>query len=258
LFVNHVGLRALLFAVVIVVRVAARLLVPAPIRSAVASQPAWLQIAEAMLLGELGGYLGHRAAHAVPLLWRFHKVHHAITEMDWLASSHLHPFDQAFIRSCAIVPVYALGFTVTTLGAFGVVLTVHAFFLHANVRWTLGPLRWVIGTPHFHHWHHALDPEARDKNFAGLFPAVDWLFGTLHIPERRWPACYGIGEPQPRGYLRQLGYPLRPQATRNVASEPHGEATFGAQIGADIGQAGPAPTVSADQQNSVLGCFKYI
>ncbi len=124
-----------------------RLAVPASTRAAIHHQPGWLQFVESILLAELGAYWGHRATHRVPILWRFHKVHRSIEEMDWLASGRLHPVDQAFTRSCAILPIFALGFTRTTFGAFLVFTTFLALFIHANVRLTFGVLRWVISTP---------------------------------------------------------------------------------------------------------------
>jgi sterol desaturase/sphingolipid hydroxylase (fatty acid hydroxylase superfamily) len=74
-------------------------------------------------------------------------------------------------------------------------------------RWPW-PLRWVIATPQFHHWHHAREPRAYNSNYAGEFPAVDALFGTLYLPARGWPARYGVDDSEPAGYLRQLVRPL--------------------------------------------------
>ncbi|HEY2428895.1 MAG TPA: sterol desaturase family protein, partial [Acidimicrobiales bacterium] len=140
--------------------------------------------------------------------WRFHKVHHSITEMDWLASAHLHPIDTVWTRSCFVIPLFALGFSRATFGGFVLVTTLQAIFIHANVRLTFGPLRWLIATPEFHHWHHAGDPAAYNTNFAGELPWIDALFGTLHLPKGEWPAAYGIDEQQPEGYLRQLAWPF--------------------------------------------------
>jgi sterol desaturase/sphingolipid hydroxylase (fatty acid hydroxylase superfamily) len=213
-FVNSVALTILLFAVVAVVGTVLRHLVPPGVRLAVASQPPGLQIIEALVLAELGGYVGHRAAHEIPVLWRFHKVHHSITEMDWLASNHLHPIDQTFIRSCAVLPIYVLGFTKASLGVFVVLLTFFAIFIHSNVRFTFGPLRWVLSTPEFHHWHHANMKEAYNSNYAGLFPVIDKLFGTLYLPVGRRPVSYGVPDVQPKGYLRQLAWPFRRTVAR--------------------------------------------
>jgi len=207
--VNNVVTSVALIVPVIVVGLALRAAVPASVHHAITTEPTWLQFIEAFLIAEIGGYLGHRAAHQVPLLWRFHKVHHTIREMDWLASAHLHPLDSVWTRSCIVVPLFAFGFSRGTFGGFLAFATIQAIFIHANVRVTFGPLRWVIATPEFHHWHHANAPQAYNTNFAGEFPWIDALFGTLYLPKGRMPARYGVDEEQPAGYLRQLAWPFR-------------------------------------------------
>ena len=197
--VNGAALRIALLASVVVFGGVLRVFVPAPLRNAVAVSPGWVQIVAGFAIATIGAYAGHRAAHEVPLLWRFHRVHHSIRQMDWLAANHLHPLDETFIRSVAVLPLYALGFGRASLGAFVVVITLQAIFIHANVRTTFGPLRWVIGTPQFHHWHHAREPQAYNSNFAGEFPLLDALFGTLHFPANRWPAQYGVDDTEPDG-----------------------------------------------------------
>jgi sterol desaturase/sphingolipid hydroxylase (fatty acid hydroxylase superfamily) len=207
--INGAALKVGIVIAVAVVGTVLRAFVPPPFRAAIAASPGWAQIVAALAIATVGGYAGHRAAHEVPLLWRFHRVHHSIREMDWLAANHLHPLDQIFIRSAAVLPLYALGFGRISLGAFVVLTTLQAIFIHANVRLTFGPLRWAIATPQFHHWHHAREPGAHNSNYAGEFPAVDALFGTLYLPAGRWPAQYGIDDSEPLGYLRQLVWPLR-------------------------------------------------
>jgi sterol desaturase/sphingolipid hydroxylase (fatty acid hydroxylase superfamily) len=207
--INGAALKVGIVVAVIVVGTLLRAFVPASFRTAIGESPSWAQIVAALAITTVGGYAGHRAAHEVPLLWRFHRVHHSIRELAWLAANHLHPLDQIFVRSAAVLPLYALGFGRLSLGAFVVLTTLQAIFVHANVRLTFGPLRWLIATPQFHHWHHAREPEAYNSNYAGEFPAVDALFGTLYLPAQRWPAQYGIDEHEPAGYLRQLVWPLR-------------------------------------------------
>ena len=186
-----------------------RAVVPASLHHDIADEAAWLQFTEAFLLASLGGYAGHRAAHEMPALWRFHKVHHSITEMDWLASGHLHPVDEIWMRSCTVIPLFALGFSRASFGGFIALTTFQAIFIHSNVRLTFGPLRWVIATPEFHHWHHGGDPDAYNTNYAGEFPWIDALFGTLYLPKGRMPSRYGIDAVQPAGYLRQLAWPFQ-------------------------------------------------
>lgn len=203
---NLLTLVGVIIAVVFVGRALHRL-IPQSARDSIASWPFALQFAVALTVTEVAGYWGHRATHRVPVLWKFHKVHHSIEEMDWLAAAHLHPIDQAFTRSCVVLPLYALGFSRATFGAYLVVATLLAIFVHANVRIRFPGARWIIGTPEYHHWHHANEANAVDKNFASL-PVIDAIFGTLHLP-RTWPARYGIDERQPEGYLRQLAWPFR-------------------------------------------------
>jgi sterol desaturase/sphingolipid hydroxylase (fatty acid hydroxylase superfamily) len=207
-------LSMLLLAVAVVTAgVGLRVLVPGAWRVAVGGQPHGLQFAEAFLLASVAGYWAHRAAHRVPWLWRFHRVHHSSERLDWLAAGRLHPFDQVFQRSCTVLPLLAVGFSRTTFGGYLVFATLQAVFVHANVRLRFGPLRGLIATPEFHHWHHAAEPSAYNSNFAGEFPWIDLLFGTLHLPDRQMPAAYGTDEPAPERYLAQLAWPLqRPAA----------------------------------------------
>lgn len=183
-------------------------LVPAEWRAAVAAQPHWLQFVEILLLADLGFYLAHRAFHAVPFLWRIHSVHHSIEAMDWLAAHRVHPLDQIATKSASFLPVFALGFAMEPVVIFAILYQWHSLLLHANVRLGFGPLRWIVASPHFHHWHHANTPAARDKNFAGQLSLLDWCLGTLHMPRGRAPERYGIDEAMPDAYLGQLAYPF--------------------------------------------------
>ncbi len=160
-------------------------------------------------------YWVHRAFHAVPALWRFHAIHHSADHMDWLAGSRLHLVDVAVTRGLTYVPIYWLGFADGPLFAYLVVVSAQATFIHANVRFAFGPLKYVVATPQFHHWHHAAEREAVDKNFAVHLPIIDLIFGTAHMPDR-WPASYGIGggERPPDGYFRQLLWPFTPARPR--------------------------------------------
>ena len=87
-----------------------------------------------------------------------------------------------------------------------------AIFQHANVRLRFPVVRWIVPTPEWHHWHHATDPAARDRNF-GL-PLIDKVFGTAYLPRGRRPSGFGIADPVPaQGYVAHLRYPFaRPAA----------------------------------------------
>jgi len=108
------------------------------------------------------------------------------------------------------VPLFLAGFAEPALVAYLVFVSFQAVFLHANLRLGSGPIRWVLATPEFHHWHHAIEREAIDKNFAVHFPVLDLLFGTFYLPDK-WPSGYGIHDQVPRGWLRQFFYPFLPR-----------------------------------------------
>lgn len=175
----------------------------------VAAQPLWLQFLEIVVVADLAQYAVHRSFHEVPWLWRFHAVHHSSRSMDWLAGSRLHLLDIVVTRGLSFVPLYVLGFAPPAVYSYLVFVSFHAVFIHANIRWNLRALDWVLVTPRFHHWHHAAHAEAVNRNFAVHVPWIDRLFGTAHLPARHWPDAYGIaGDPVPDGYWPQLVWPL--------------------------------------------------
>jgi len=180
------------------------------LQQAIQGQPLLLQFVEVVVVADLGEYAIHRLFHAVPVLWRFHQVHHSSTCLDWLAGSRLHLLDVVVTRAFTLAPIVLLGFSPPAVYAYVVFVSFHAVFIHANVRFRGGTLERLLVMPRFHHWHHGAAPEAVDKNFAVHLPWIDWLFGTHHLPGDRWPETYGIaGDPVPEGYVGQLVAPLR-------------------------------------------------
>ena len=188
--------------------------VPASFRELVSGQPYWLQLIEAIILSDIGFYWTHRMFHAVPWLWRFHAIHHSIEELDWLAAARVHPVDQILTKGVSIIPIVALGFSDVTIGLYALLYHWQSFLIHANVRIGFGPLRWLVASPEFHHWHHSADLQARDKNFAGQLSFLDALFGSLHMPRGRMPSSYGLDQPLPAHYFPQLFYPFTFKSSR--------------------------------------------
>jgi sterol desaturase/sphingolipid hydroxylase (fatty acid hydroxylase superfamily) len=179
-------------------------------RALIASQPLWLQVIEIMFLTDFVQYWFHRAFHQIPFLWGFHAVHHSAQKMDWLAGSRMHLFEIIGLRAMTIIPMYVLGFAENALHIYILLVYLNATFVHANVRFNVEWLKPLIVTPRFHHWHHGIEKEAIDVNFAIHFPWLDKLFGTYYMPENQWPSGYGIGNhPVPNGYLKQFLYPFK-------------------------------------------------
>ncbi len=188
------------------------LAVPDRLVAFIAGQHPLVHWAEALVLGEVAGYWGHRLTHEIPWLWRFHKVHHSSPTMDWLAPNRRHPVDTALARAAVAVPLLLLGFALPTLAAHFVFKRFQGLLVHANVNLRFGILEWFVATPHFHHWHHATDREAWNTNYSGQVPLVDLLFGTLHLPDH-WPTGYGCGDEPGDGYLAHLAWPFQGDGT---------------------------------------------
>jgi len=154
------------------------------------------------------GYWTHRAFHRVRRLWPFHAVHHSSARLDWLAAARVHPVNEIVSRIAVALPLVFLGFDWKVFGAAAPALTLYAILLHADVPWTFGPLRYVVASPRFHRWHHTSADEGLDKNFAGLFPVWDLLFGTFYMPVHE-PTRFGVGDRVPTTIFGQLAFPFR-------------------------------------------------
>ena len=169
----------------------------------------WVALFLIILVADLVQYWTHRAYHEVPLLWRLHAVHHSVKSMDWMAGSRQHILELIITRSMVLAPIYVLGFSKEVIDAYIVIVGFQAVFNHANVSVRLGPLRYVLVTPNFHHWHHSQDQEALDKNYAAHFAFLDYLFGTAVKSTKLWPEHYGVlGDYVPNGFFKQLKFPF--------------------------------------------------
>jgi sterol desaturase/sphingolipid hydroxylase (fatty acid hydroxylase superfamily) len=189
--------------------------IPAGFYGWVGSLPLWLRVAALVVIGDLAFYWAHRWSHEVQWLWHFHAIHHSPTELDWLVNTRAHPLDLVFARVVSAIPILVLGLRQpggdieSVIALYVAVTTVWAFFVHTNLKWRLGWLEQVIVTPAFHHWHHADDaPGSLNKNYASLFPWLDRLFGTHHLPADSLPPSYGANRELPPSLAGQLISPF--------------------------------------------------
>lgn len=174
------------------------------------SLPGVVQFVVVLVTADLMEYATHRAMHEVPALWRFHAVHHSVERMDWMAGSRLHFLEPLVTRTVVMLPAFILGASDTPLLCYIVWAGFQAGLVHSNFGMELGPLKYVVATPLFHHWHHGSEKEAIDINYAAHLPVLDRLFGTYHMPAKRWPQQYGVaGDPLPKGMWRQFLYPFQ-------------------------------------------------
>jgi sterol desaturase/sphingolipid hydroxylase (fatty acid hydroxylase superfamily) len=175
--------------------------------SPISRLPFVLELLLGLFVGDFMGYWSHRLFHR-GRLWRFHAVHHSSETLDWLAASRVHPVNELVTSLAHVVPLVVLGFDPMVFASVEPILIAYAVFIHADVPWDFGPLRYVIASPRFHRWHHTSAEEGRDKNFAGLFPLWDIVFRTFYMPAHE-PTLFGADAKVPTGIIAQLIWPFR-------------------------------------------------
>jgi sterol desaturase/sphingolipid hydroxylase (fatty acid hydroxylase superfamily) len=190
---------------------------PLGLRSAAAAVPVWLLATLAVLLGDILVYWFHRACHRFDFLWRFHAVHHSSVRLDWLAAHREHPVDGVLTQLAQNLPPMLLGVPFEVLAVLIALRGAWSILIHSNVALPLGPLRFVLGAPELHHFHHAR-VERTAYNFANLAPWLDVAFRTYHRPAASETYELGLLDPWPKSYLAQLLRPFLPNRfTRVVA-----------------------------------------
>ncbi len=150
----------------------------------------------ALLVLDLAIYAQHVLFHAVPVLWRLHRMHHADLDFDVTTALRFHPVEILLSMALKIALVAALGAPAAAVLVFEVVLNAAAMFNHANARlplWLDGALRLVLVTPDMHRVHHSTRIEETNSNFGFNLPWWDRLFGTYRAAPRAGQEGMTIG-----------------------------------------------------------------
>jgi len=162
-----------------------------------------------VLLFDLGYWIAHRTMHAIPLLWEFHKPHHAAEVLTPATSARSHPVDdliQTNFTACTLglgygVLVYAFGEAAQPLKLLETNIIFLAYFLtifhlrHSHVWLPIrGWLGYIIQSPAHHQIHHSMDPRHQGKNLGFCLSVWDWAFGTLYTPDVREALQFGLGQ----------------------------------------------------------------
>jgi sterol desaturase/sphingolipid hydroxylase (fatty acid hydroxylase superfamily) len=218
--VSYYFLNALLVGAVLAIPLAGvawllHFIVPSSVQALGATLPVPLKFIAALVLGEIGGYWGHRIQHEIPWLWRLHAIHHSAEQIDFMVNVRAHPLDLLLTRITGYIPLYAFGLlspfpsaSDPALAAFVFGGTLWAYFIHSNIRLRFGWLEHVLASPAYHHWHHTKHDHV-NHNYATVLPFVDRLFGTHHLPKGEWPAEYGSDTKVPDTLAGQLAFPFR-------------------------------------------------
>jgi sterol desaturase/sphingolipid hydroxylase (fatty acid hydroxylase superfamily) len=192
--------------------------------------PAWLAVPAAVIVLDLVIYLQHVLFHAVPALWRLHRMHHADLEFDVTTGARFHPIEIVLSLIIKLAAIAALGAPALAVLLFEVLLNATATFNHANVRLPEvldRRLRWLVVTPDMHRVHHSVVMAETNSNFGFNLPWWDRLLGTY----RAEPAAGQLGmvigidsirEPSEQRLDRMLTQPFRIDDTRSSISERDG------------------------------------
>jgi len=179
--------------------------------------PGWLALTASLLMLDLAIYLQHVMLHAVPLLWRLHRMHHTDTEIDLTTGARFHPLEILLSLAVKLGVIAALGTPAVAVLIFEVLLNATSMFNHGNVRLPQrfdAVLRWVLVTPDMHRVHHSWLPNETNSNFGFNLPWWDRLFGTYRAQPRDDHAGMTIGinqfrDPRELRLDRMLWQPMR-------------------------------------------------
>lgn len=158
--------------------------------------PFWLAVLTSIVIMDFVIYLQHIMVHAVPVLWRLHRVHHADLDFDVTTGSRFHPLEIILSMFIKFATIMLLGPPVVAVLIFEVILNATALFNHGNVRIPKvidRVLRWFVVTPDMHRVHHSVEDDETNSNFGFNLPWWDRLFGTYRNQPRAGHTAMTIG-----------------------------------------------------------------
>jgi sterol desaturase/sphingolipid hydroxylase (fatty acid hydroxylase superfamily) len=183
--------------------------------------PAWIGVVASVILLDLTIYFQHVLFHAVPLLWRLHRMHHADLDIDVSTGLRFHPIEILLSMVIKLAMVIALGAPAVAVLIFEILLNATSIFNHSNVRIPEGfdrVLRWLVVTPDMHRVHHSVLSNETNSNFGFNLPWWDRLFGTYRAQPAAGHEAMTIGieqfrDPRELGLDRMLLQPFRGDAS---------------------------------------------
>jgi sterol desaturase/sphingolipid hydroxylase (fatty acid hydroxylase superfamily) len=182
--------------------------------------PYWLAVIVSFTVLDFIIYAQHGAFHAVPMLWRLHRVHHADIDIDASTGVRFHPIEIVLSMLIKFAAIAALGAPALAVILFEIVLNATSMFSHANLRlpaWLDRVLRLIVVTPDMHRVHHSIQRHETDSNFGFNFPWWDRLCGTYRKQPEQGHDGMTIGLPPYQAVTRQniwwmLALPFRGSA----------------------------------------------
>ncbi|HSP00684.1 MAG TPA: sterol desaturase family protein, partial [Thioalkalivibrio sp.] len=158
--------------------------------------PFWVAVIVSVLILDFMIWLQHVMVHAVPALWRLHRVHHADLDFDVTTGLRFHPLEIILSMVIKFGVIALLGAPVLAVILFEILLNATSMFNHSNLRLPLGldrVLRWFVVTPDMHRVHHSVEDDETNSNFGFNLPWWDRLFGTYKAQPRDGHEAMTIG-----------------------------------------------------------------
>jgi sterol desaturase/sphingolipid hydroxylase (fatty acid hydroxylase superfamily) len=176
--------------------------------------PFFAQLIVGIIVYDFGNYLAHRWSHTVPLLWRFHAVHHSAGRLSVINAGRTHPID-AFKYTLIGSPVpILLGVPGEIAMWYGGMIIFGGLLTHCNIDMPCGVFNYVLNTPDQHRWHHSRNQRETDTNYGEVTMLWDLMLGTFIHPHKHPPRDVGVDVPVSTRLVQQLIQPLTPAGHR--------------------------------------------
>lgn len=157
-----------------------------------AAWPWWMQFAVFLLVNDFLRYWLHRWHHSNDFLWRIHRVHHTVVEMDALSTFRVHALEAIIKYGLIVLPFHFVNVDRSVILIYSSVDILKGFWHHANLRTYIGPLNYIFNSAELHWWHHSTEAKGQLANYGSIFSIWDWLFGTAYYDKGKWPEKIGV------------------------------------------------------------------
>lgn len=148
----------------------------------------WVQIVFFLIFRDFIEYWIHRLLHSNNFLWKFHQVHHSVTNMDFWCNFRFHFAEIIFYKHLGFVIPLLVGVDYTAVFVGACLSTLIGHLNHSNLSWSYGPLKYVFNNPAMHLWHHEIRNQPNLVcNFGVLFSTWDFVFGTAYLNSKTQP-----------------------------------------------------------------------
>lgn len=176
------------------------------------SWPKWAQLLTLLVVADFIQWNVHRVFHQVPMLWKFHQVHHSVKEMGFAAHLRFHWMESILYKTVQYIPLAMIGFGIEDFFIIHIFTTAIGHLNHANINISYGPLKYILNNPKMHIWHHAktLPDGANGVNYGITLSIWDYVFKTNYIPTNGEDITLGFKDDErfPKEFEGQMLYPF--------------------------------------------------